>query len=68
MQISGTVELQKGRGAYHALAQHVVLHLQSLVVSEDSVVLVLVCLPQLICQGLVVGALACAVCRPHVNK
>lgn len=54
------VELQKRGGAYHALAQHVVLHLQALVVSQDSIVLVLVCLPQLVCQGLVVGTLACA--------
>ena len=54
------VDLQYRGDAYHALTQHVVLHLQSLVVSQDGVVLILVCLPQLICQGLIVGTFACA--------
>ena len=46
------------------LAQHVVLHLHPLVMSQQVVVLACVLLPHGIREGLAIEILACAVCTP----
>lgn len=75
MKLSGTWVLQPSWGnlltkssetAY--LAQHVVLHLHPLVMSQQVVVLACILLPHGVREGLAVEILACAVYTPIFNS
>lgn len=50
------------------LAQHIVLHLHPLVMSQQVVVLACVLLPHGICERLAAEILACAVCAFIINN
>ena len=62
----GICQQTQGEGAY--LAQHVVLHLHPLVVSQQVVVLPCTLLPHCIREGLASEILACAEGAPQINS